>query len=125
MSTRLAEQLLVEFREETAITRRYLERVPEASYDWKPHERSLSLRQLAGHIAEAPGWCAGMVEDSFDLATLEGNYTPFVPENAAALLENLDKNVKVFEEFVPVKTEVGIKYIKNPIPLLNPLPDSI
>lgn len=100
MSNRLAEQLLVEFREETAITRRYLERVPEASYGWRPHERSLTLAQLAGHVAEAPGWCAGMAEDSFDLASLEGTYTPFVPASAAELVAGLEKNVKLFEEFL-------------------------
>jgi hypothetical protein len=42
---------------ELAATRRVLERVPEEQFVWKPHEKSMSLQQLAGHVATMPIWC--------------------------------------------------------------------
>lgn len=44
-----------EFREEARTTRRVLERVPAGKLSWKPHAKSLSLGQLALHIAAVPG----------------------------------------------------------------------
>lgn len=46
--------MLNEFREEAAITKRILERVPEAKLTWKPHEKSMALGQLAWHVATIP-----------------------------------------------------------------------
>src|SRR4029079_2095748 len=46
-----AESLLTEFDAEMASTRKLLERVPEAKSDWKPHEKSKSLGDLATHVA--------------------------------------------------------------------------
>lgn len=43
--------LAAEFREEANKTRRVLERVPARKLTWKPHTKSLSLGQLALHIA--------------------------------------------------------------------------
>lgn len=100
MSQTLSALLVEDFRDEAAATRRYLERVPEDRFDWKPHEKSMSLAQLAGHLAEAPGWIAGMAEDEFDMASLDEGYAPFVPGNRAELLEALEKNVAVFEQVV-------------------------
>ena len=45
-----------EFEHECAITRRVLERIPEASYNWKPHEKSWPAAGLAAHIANLAGW---------------------------------------------------------------------
>lgn len=47
--------MVAEFREEAKTTRRVLERVPGTKLNWKPHARSLSLGQLALHIAAVPG----------------------------------------------------------------------
>jgi hypothetical protein len=48
------EILLPEFDQEMAQTRKLLECVPEGRMDYKPHERSMSLGRLAGHVAELP-----------------------------------------------------------------------
>ena len=50
----IAESILPEFDHETATTRTLLERVPEAQAGWKPHARSMSLGELAMHIANIP-----------------------------------------------------------------------
>ena len=49
------EDILQELDNEAATTRRVLERVPEDKLDWRPHEKSFSLGQLAMHIATLPG----------------------------------------------------------------------
>ncbi len=41
---------------EAATTRKMLSRVPTDKFDWKPHQKSMSIKQLAIHIAELPNW---------------------------------------------------------------------
>lgn len=50
----IAQSLLAEFEAELPTTRRFLERVPDERLAWKPHEKSLSVGQLALHIAQLP-----------------------------------------------------------------------
>jgi uncharacterized damage-inducible protein DinB len=52
---RLIDGLLAELDQEAQTTRRVLERVPEAHLSWRPHPKSMSLGQLALHIATVPG----------------------------------------------------------------------
>ena len=51
----LVDALLPEFDREMTTTRKLLERVPEDRFDWKPHPKSMSLGQLALHVATVPG----------------------------------------------------------------------
>ncbi|HRN93639.1 MAG TPA: DinB family protein, partial [Chitinophagales bacterium] len=46
--------LIKEIEQESASTIKMLERVPTDKFDWKPHEKSMTLKQLATHIAELP-----------------------------------------------------------------------
>lgn len=48
--------LLAEFDQEMASTRRVLEAVPGDKLDWKPHDKSFSLGELANHTANIPMW---------------------------------------------------------------------
>jgi uncharacterized damage-inducible protein DinB len=57
----IASALLAELEQESQTTRRVLERVPQAHLPWKPHAKSMSLGQLALHIAIAPGNVAELV----------------------------------------------------------------
>ena len=54
----IATLLLAELEQESHTTRRVLERVPQAHLTWKPHPKSLSLGQLALHVATVPGGVA-------------------------------------------------------------------
>jgi uncharacterized damage-inducible protein DinB len=58
----IKDALLPEFDHEMATTRRILERVPEAELAWKPHDKSMTLGQLASHIANMPVWCRMTLE---------------------------------------------------------------
>jgi uncharacterized damage-inducible protein DinB len=50
----ISEMLLCDFDIETASTQRVLERVPDDKVDWKPHDKSMSLKSLATHVATLP-----------------------------------------------------------------------
>ena len=58
MSLSIISLLQKEMEMESGITRKMLDRVPEDKWDWKPHEKSMSMKQLTGHIAELPSWPA-------------------------------------------------------------------
>jgi uncharacterized damage-inducible protein DinB len=52
----------MELQQEARATRRLLERVPGDKLGWKPHAKSMSLGQLALHIAQTPGNVANLVK---------------------------------------------------------------
>ena len=52
---KIIDGLLAELEQEAETTRRVLERIPQAHLTWKPHPRSMSLGQLALHVATVPG----------------------------------------------------------------------
>ena len=80
------EPLLAEFREEAVTTRRVLERVPEDKLSWKPHAKSMSLGQLALHIAAVPrGLAKGLQQE-----TVETRFSPNGPAQPASVQEILD-----------------------------------
>jgi len=62
MST--VEALLQELEQEAQTTRRVLERVPGDRLTWKPHDKSMSLGQLALHVAMVPGAVAEISRQS-------------------------------------------------------------
>jgi uncharacterized damage-inducible protein DinB len=51
----IANALLAELEQEAQTTGRVLERIPQAHLSWKPHPKSMSLGQLALHVATVPG----------------------------------------------------------------------
>ena len=58
------QMLLQELEMEAQTTKRVLERVPADRLAWKPHDKSMSLGQLALHIATIPGAIAQMSQQS-------------------------------------------------------------
>lgn len=57
----ILEPMIEELDREAAATRRLLERLPEDRLGWRPHEKAMTLGQLALHVAEIPGDVSGMV----------------------------------------------------------------
>lgn len=103
----LSDSLLPEYDHEMAITRRILDLVPVDKFDWKPHPKSFSLKALASHIAEIPGWTEGtLTQDSFDFAPVGGPpYTPPPVESRADLLAVFDKGVAEGRSALAVVTD--------------------
>ena len=82
-----------EYDHEMATTRRLLDRVPEAEFAWKPHDKSMSLGQLSGHLANIPTWCNAILDQSeFDLASIVDT-RPRQPESRTALIKEFDDKV--------------------------------
>jgi uncharacterized damage-inducible protein DinB len=52
---KIIDGLLAELEQEAATTRRVLERIPQEHLSWRPHPKSMSLGQLALHVATVPG----------------------------------------------------------------------
>ena len=96
----IRDAILPEFDNEMKTTRKTLERVPEGKGDWKPHEKSMTLGRLAGHMAELPTFASmALSSDSFDIRPVGGSTRqPLVMTSRQQLLEAFDKNVVAARE---------------------------
>jgi uncharacterized damage-inducible protein DinB len=85
-------ELLQELEQEAPATRRVLARVPAEKFDWRPHERSMSMGQLANHLAGLPyGIVYATLQPSFDPGALP---PPVAPASLEALLERFDTGME-------------------------------
>ena len=87
----IVEALLPEFDREMGLTRRLLERVPDAHLDWKPHPRSMTLGRLVEHLAQLPEWAALTLTQTGTDMGAPANHVP--PATRAAVLTLFDQNV--------------------------------
>jgi uncharacterized damage-inducible protein DinB len=89
----LAQPLIKELQVEARTTRRVLERVPEASFTWRPHEKSMTLLRLASHLAEAPGWIVPTLTlPEMDFA--KSGFKPEAPNDLPGILKMFDDNIR-------------------------------
>ena len=91
---KLSDLFLSEFDQEMSTARTTLERIPEDKLSWKPHEKSMPLDRLAGHVAELAGWPVVTInQDSLDFRP--AGQPPLQPTFATSrkqVLEIFDKN---------------------------------
>ncbi|MBK1441221.1 DinB family protein [Parapedobacter sp. ISTM3] len=87
----IIKELLTELETEGAITRKMLALVPEDRFDWAPHPKSMTLKQLATHLAEIPSWYA-LAVDQDELDFNEGAYQPTSIANTTELLALFEKS---------------------------------
>jgi len=84
--------LLKEMEQEAQTTRKMLSRIPDDKFSWKPHEKSMSVKQLATHIAELPTWVSVTLTTSeLDFATQP--YEPTDVNITTELLELFEKSL--------------------------------
>src|SRR6476620_3577750 len=70
---------------EAVTTRKMLDHVTTDKLSWKPHEKSMSMQNLAVHIAELPSWVSMALNTSeLDFATMD--YTPTPVNDASELI---------------------------------------
>ena len=68
-ASRMIDYILAELDQEAKTTLRVFERIPEDKLSWRPHEKSMSLGQLALHLANTPAAIANMtIVDSYELS---------------------------------------------------------
>jgi uncharacterized damage-inducible protein DinB len=82
----MAQALLPEFDHEAAVTRTVLERVPEGQVGWRPHPKSMTLGELAMHLAWIPTW-AGLAPPG------EPPFTPPIWQSLALTLAMFDEKI--------------------------------
>jgi uncharacterized damage-inducible protein DinB len=97
--TKMLEPMVAEIRQEGATTKRVLERIPEDKLSWKPHPKSMSLGQLAMHVATIPANLTRLAQlDEFDAAA--ANFNPPAASSAKELMTALEASLKTAEEYV-------------------------
>ncbi len=101
----ITEALLPEFDQEMKMTRKMLERLPESEWNWKPHEKSMTLGRLASHLVDLLSNSHLVLDaDVFDAAHGRG------PERSehktvADLLAGFDRNVAATREKIASKSD--------------------
>jgi len=85
------EALVGEFQFEIKSTRALLALCDAKDFDWKPHPKSMSLQQLAVHIAEIPTWLTTTLTTT-ELDFAKAPYRPAKPATSAELLAFFDAN---------------------------------
>jgi uncharacterized damage-inducible protein DinB len=101
----IAEIFLREFDLEMETTRRVLERVPSERLEWRPHPKSMSMKELAGHVAELARWGVRIDEGSFQAGTRR------LPdfESVGQLLARFDDNVAASRDSIARKSDGDLR----------------
>jgi uncharacterized damage-inducible protein DinB len=82
-----------ELEAEAITTRKMLSIIPDDKMDWQPHPKSMTIRKLAGHIAELPTWITlTFTTDELDFET--SPYQSPVFNSTAQLLELFETCLK-------------------------------
>jgi uncharacterized damage-inducible protein DinB len=100
----LAAPLLRELLEESATTKRVLDRVPGDTLSWKPHPKSMSLGQLAWHVATIPGGISRIAQQSgFDVS--QGSFLPPQPSSLEEILSAHEQSCRDAQKFLEGLTD--------------------
>ena len=97
-----AQETLNTFDQVVAGCRAMLEAVPDDHLDWRPHEKSWTLGELATHVAMLPNWTvATLTMSEFDIDP-EGDGPPQNPElkSSAELVAALDRSATAGRETI-------------------------
>ncbi len=88
---RMIDPILAEMEQEAEATKRVLERVPNDKLGWKPHTKSMSLGQLALHVATIPGFATEILaNDTFEVP----QFTQPAAHSTAELIPALEESIK-------------------------------
>jgi uncharacterized damage-inducible protein DinB len=89
--------LIAEMEQEAKTARRLLEKVPGDKLSWRPHEKSMSLGQLALHVATIPGGISRILaNDTFEAPQFKQAEAASVSE----LIPALEESVRTAGEFL-------------------------
>lgn len=90
------QELVQELEQEAQTTRRTLARVPDDRLKWRPHEKSMTMGQLAAHVATLPALVVEMsTRPKFDVKTSNEEIQASRPDarSVADVLDMLDRSV--------------------------------
>lgn len=98
---------LAAFDQIVAGARTLLEIIPDDRLDWRPHDRSWTLGELATHISNLPSWTIATLSVSeFDISPADGGPPPTTPPSSSAeLVEALDGSAAAARAAIEGSTE--------------------
>jgi uncharacterized damage-inducible protein DinB len=104
---KMTELLLAELDREAVGIRKTLQNVPEGKNDWKPHEKSMPLGNLATIVATIPAWLDMVVNtDELDINPPGGSkFKPPPWKTRSELLEQFENSVKKGREVLQKTTD--------------------
>lgn len=88
----LIDPIIHEYNHEMGVTRKFLARVPNDRWDWRPHPKSMTFGQLASHLAEAQRWVPEIMHKDVFLLDMSA-YQPYIGENCDAVVAEFDKQI--------------------------------
>ena len=95
----MSQQLVGELQQESATTRRVLERVPSEKLEWRPHRTSMTLGQLAMHVASIPERISQLAQrDGFDAS--QANFEPEQPKSKKEILDAFERSVTCAQDYL-------------------------
>lgn len=87
------QRFINQLEQEAVTTRKMLSAVPDEKLDWQPHPKSMTIRRLASHVAELPGWVTmTMNTDGLDFAN--NGYKPVPISSREELLQYFEQELK-------------------------------
>jgi len=113
----IQKELEIELDHEAAKTRKMLEAIPEGvDWAWKPHTKSMSLGQLAGHVSDMTGeWgISTLTKDKVEFPA-DHKWEQWKPTSNAELLKKFDGQVadcrKALEAVSPEKWDQNWQFV--------------
>jgi uncharacterized damage-inducible protein DinB len=103
----IANEFLAEFEAQAPITRKFLERVPADKLTWRPHAKSLTIGQLALHIAAAPGGLIRAVQNNPMQRPAEFRFPH--PANHHDILKTFAESVATVRGLLPSFNDAAMK----------------
>ncbi|MFC2174199.1 DinB family protein [Acidobacteriota bacterium] len=88
----MIEGMMQELTQEAVSTKKMLEQIPEEHFEFKPHEKSMTLILLASHMVDILKWTEPTVtQDEFTFDP--SSFVPWQAGSRAELIETFDKNL--------------------------------
>lgn len=87
--------LIPELQYEVVLTEKFLRRIPEDKMEWRPHPKSMSIKELANHLAEIPSWATVAMETNE--MEMKGYKSPSL-DSIDKIVELLKNNANQAEE---------------------------
>lgn len=95
--------ILSEIKHETNNTKKILDRLTNEHWNYKPHEKSMSLGELVSHVVEMHSWIhAALSKDVFDFRK---DYQRMKETTIEELKSNLENNLQKNIDFVNEQTD--------------------
>lgn len=93
------ELMLNELHHEAETTKRLLDRLPQEKLGWRPHPKSMSLGQLALHVASIPGNLSRLAQLS-EFEAANANFKPAMPESKEMVMDALSRSLSEASEYL-------------------------